>query len=144
MPDIKKSLELLSKKGVYVGVAEDTDDRQTNEMTNALLAFIHTEGAPAQNIPPRPFLQPAIQANKDAIATLQTKAVIAAFAGKPLVVSQQLEKIGMFGRDAVRRWWDDPRNNWAPNTGGTIKRKGSNHPLIDTGQLKNAITYVIE
>lgn len=32
---------------------------------------------------------------------------------------------------------------WAPNTTETVRRKGSSKPLIDTGTLRNAITWQV-
>ena len=34
--------------------------------------------------------------------------------------------------------------NWKPNAPLTIELKGSSHPLIDTGQMRQSITYVVE
>ena len=33
--------------------------------------------------------------------------------------------------------------NWVPNAPATIRRKGSDRPLIDTGQLVNAVEYEV-
>ncbi|MBY6921870.1 hypothetical protein HYH30_19035, partial [Clostridium botulinum] len=43
-----------------------------------------------------------------------------------------------------RAWFTNPSNNWAENSAETIKRKDSDKPLIDTGELRKSITYVIK
>jgi hypothetical protein len=139
-----KALQFLDGKAVYVGVSDGTDARKDNGPTNAELAFLHTNGVPTHNIPPRPFLEPAIKANHIGIGALQTKVVEAASKGNQAEVNIGMQKIGIFAVNCVKQWWDDPRNNWPPNAPSTIARKGSSHPLLDTAQLKNAQTYVIQ
>jgi hypothetical protein len=33
---------------------------------------------------------------------------------------------------------------WAPNSPVTVKMKGSSRPLIDTGAMRQSVTYVVE
>ena len=39
--------------------------------------------------------------------------------------------------------FENPKNNWPPNSPRTIAKKGSDVPLIDTGELRKSITHVI-
>ena len=51
-----KAIKFLKQNEVYVGIADDTTEREeegTKEITNAELLFIHTNGSPINNIPPR-------------------------------------------------------------------------------------------
>ena len=63
---------------------------------------------------------------------------------KPGEAKRHMRMAGMVAQNAVRAWFVDPRNNWAPNAPSTIRRKGSAQPLIDTGELRKAITYVVD
>jgi hypothetical protein len=49
----------------------------------------------------------------------------------------------MLGQNIVRAWFVDPKNGWPENSPITIAAKGSDKPLIDTGELRKAITYVV-
>jgi hypothetical protein len=61
------------------------------------------------------------------------------------------------GQNIARAWFTNPANNWAPNSDITIngskpdkngkqfiKGKGSDQPLIDTGELRKSIIYVVK
>ena len=55
----------------------------------------------------------------------------------------------MFAQNKVRAWFTDERNNWPPNAPSTIEKKSKNgkikdNPLIDTGELRKSITYVVK
>lgn len=57
---------------------------------------------------------------------------------------RHLELAGMEGQNSARDWFEDPRNGWAPNSPVTIALKGSERPLVDTGELRKSITYVVK
>lgn len=140
---IAASLAALQKQTILIGIPQEKSSRKGNPpITNAELAFIHSKGSPAKNIPARPFLE-SIDASKERIANQQAKIVKAALDGKKEQMKMQIEKLGILGVTIAKAWFVDPKNNWAPNRPATIQRKGSDKPLIDTGQLRNAITYVV-
>lgn len=105
--------------------------------------YIKEHGSPAMAIPPRPVLEPSIQANKDPIGKSLKAAGKAALQGDTLGLDANLNRAGMRAQNAARAWFKDPRNNWPPNSPRTIKQKGSDKPLIDTGEMRKAITYVV-
>lgn len=109
---------------------------------DAVAAYIASHGDPAFAIPPRPFLQPSIEANQDLIAKQQSKIIQTAL-NKPQNTELEIRKLGMLGQNLARGWFTDPRNGWPPNAPSTVARKGSDRPNIDTGQLRRAITYVV-
>lgn len=112
-------------------------------MAHAL--YIESHGSPAYNVPPRPIIEPAIEAedNKEMIAKQLARAASEAIDGKPGETRASLHRAGLTAQNAVRDWFEDPRNNWPANTPATIKKKGSDRPLVDTGELRKAITYVV-
>ena len=105
--------------------------------------YIQAHGSPAMAIPPRPVLEPSIKANKEPIGKWLKKASKAALSGDTTEYQACLEKPGMRAAMGARAWFKDSRNNWPPNSPRTIKAKGSDHPLIDTGEMRKAITYVV-
>lgn len=111
----------------------------------AFQAYLYGKGDPMWHVPPRPFLEPALEApdNKEKMIQQQAEMIRAALSGKPERVRVQANRLGIIGRDAVKKWFVDPRNKWAPNHPFIVRMKGSDKPLIDTGQLRNSIHYVI-
>jgi hypothetical protein len=137
---------------------------------NAALAYIHENGAPEIRIPPRPFLRPGVQAAQEAITAGLRKAGELALAGDSLGVDAALNAVGLQAVSSVQRKITD--GPFAPLSQRTIEaranrrgfkggsRKGAKlwlkqsaagqtpdpnlvKPLIDTGKLRQSITYVI-
>jgi hypothetical protein len=117
----------------------------TSAINNAELCYIHTHGSPARHIPARPIIEPAItdKQNSEEITHELELAAQAALDGKPDEVTRQLNLAGVVATNKVRGWFTNSRNGWAPNKPSTIRRKGSSKPLIDTGALRQAMTYVL-
>jgi hypothetical protein len=105
--------------------------------------YVQTHGSPAYAIPPRPVLEPAIRDSKEAIGKQVAGAYCAAMRGDMAGAERGLELAGMVAQNAARAWFENPKNQWPPNSARTIKAKGSNSPLIDTGEMRKSITYVI-
>ena len=105
--------------------------------------YVKTHGSPMLNIPPRPVLEPSIEANKQVIAKQIAIASTAAMENNPHLMEEALNKAGMIATSAAQGWFENPANNWQPNAESTIKKKGSNQPLVDTGEMRKAITYVL-
>ena len=106
--------------------------------------YIMSHGSPLWQIPPRPVLEPAIEAHKDAIVELFNAVIKAAARGNPEATDRAIHRCGMAAQNYCRDWFTDPRNGWPPNSPRTIAMKGSARPLIDTGTMRKAITYVVE
>ena len=116
---------------------------ESGEMSysKAYQMWLQTHGSPLWHAPPRPVLEPAIEHNKEAIAKQLQKASRVALDGDNPEV--ELHRVGMLGQNFARDWFTNPANDWPPNSPITEERKGSDKPLIDTGELRKAITYVI-
>ena len=111
--------------------------------SEAYQLYIQEHGSPLWASPPRPVLEPAIEHSKDWIAEQLGKAAQAALDGDTKGVQDGLHKAGQVAENAARDWFTNPANGWAPNSPETMKLKGSNKPLIDTDQLRKAITHVV-
>ena len=159
-----RRLQGIQKLAAYVGVPAD-DKGRTNALielagktkriksillgtsrnvSNAELLFIHSKGSPIKGIPARPVIEPAIAAdgNRQSIAHELAEVAKATLQDKPDVAQKRLRRAALAGQNAARRFFTDPRNNWAPNKPATIRRKGSDKPLIDTGVLRAAIVGI--
>lgn len=119
-----------------------------NQMSNgkpysaAYEMYIHSHGSALWKAPPRPVLEPSIEHNKEALSQQLGKVAKAALNGQD--PNTELGKAGMMAQNFARDWFTNPANLWPPNSPVTIKKKGSDRPLIDTGELRRAITYVVK
>lgn len=142
---VRNSLDAIMKMEVLVGVPQARTTRAHDKINNAQLLYIHTHGSPLRHLPARPVIEPAIEAdgNKQVISGELKQAVKAQLEGEPQQAKQFMRRAGTAGSNAAKAWFTDARNNWAPNTPFTIRRKRSDRPLIDTGALRKSITWVM-
>lgn len=145
------TLNKMMENEVYVGIADDTTEREADKtgITNAELLFIHTNGSPVNNIPPRPVIEPAIHNDKDRLADMMKKAAQLFMEGRDEEAIKQLQRVGMRGQNVSRQWFVDEKNGWPPNAPAVRAakiKKGSTDPkpLIDTGELRKSITYFVK
>lgn len=118
-----------------------SDMDKGNSYSKAFSLYIHSHGSPLWGSPPRPVIEPAIEAHKKEVSSLMKSGMKEYLQHNKSLIG--LRRAGIFGATVSKSWFDDPRNGWAPNSPLTIKRKGSDIPLIDTGALRRSITYVI-
>lgn len=147
---VKQTLNTVIKKDVLVGVPQEKSSRpeEGEEITNAELMFIHTNGSALRNIPQRPVIEPALEDDRETISKIMKSALQALLNGDEQEYLKQLEIAGLEAQSASQDWFDNPKNGWPPNSPRTIRakiKKGSTEPkpLIDTGELRKSIVYVI-
>lgn len=145
-PNTINNAELL-----YIHTHGIRNNKMIREMSNTMSnnnsysfaydLYIQSHGSPLMNTPPRPVIEPAIEANIEPINDMMKSAM------KSYLMTEStagLRKVGMFASAQCKNWFEDSRNNWAPNSPFTIKKKKSSSPLIDTGAMHQAITYVVD
>lgn len=117
---------------------------ESGELTysKAFQMYLHTHGSPLWHSPPRPVIEPALEKKKEVVAKQLRKVAETALDGQD--PEAELQKAGMLGQNIARAWFTDPANGWAPNSPVTEESKGSDKPLIDTGELRKSITYVVD
>jgi len=113
--------------------------------SKAYAAYITAHGSPLFRIPPRPFLEPAIEKHKDKISEPLKEAAKKALDGNASGIKSEYRKAGMLASNLVKSYFldSDKKPKWAPNHPVTIKKKGSDQPLIDTDELRKSITFVV-
>jgi hypothetical protein len=142
---LKAAMATLRRRMVVVGYPEDKNvSRRGGGITNASLAYIQDKGSPARNIPPRPFLQPGVEAVELPVQKRLAQGARAALDGDEAGVDKSLNAAGLTAQAGVRSFITN--GNFAPLKPSTIKgrqRKGfaGTKPLIVTGQLRNAVNY---
>lgn len=152
MPGLHKALKVLGERRVLVGVPSKTAGRKEDDegnplpITNAALGYIHENGVPELNIPARPFLVPGVASASKVIQSRLKQAGRYTLDGKPDAADKALIATGIVAAQAVqKKITDGPFVPLAPRTLAQRKAKGrtGEKPLIDTGQLRRAITYVV-
>ena len=131
----------LNGSHVLVGFPQGDPKAQRAEgtMSNASLAAVHNFGSPEQGIPPRPFMDEAMN-NADT----KNKLRILTLGGlRRMTVGREtmrgmLGKVGEYMVGAIKSSIRD--GDWIANKPRTIAVKGSSKPLIDTAQMMNSVS----
>lgn len=136
----------LTPTGKLSKTAQNLIDAANGPISNAELLFIFSNGSPLRGQESRPAIEPAIESDptRDLIAKELAASAVAALDGDEDGMIEHLDRAGQIGESASKRWFTDPRNGWEPNKPSTIRAKGSDTPGIDTGQMRRAITHVVE
>lgn len=105
--------------------------------------YVKEHGSPLWQVPPRPVLEPAVEDKKESLGRQLAKVSAAALDGDTVRTEAELNRTGMMAEAAAKGWFDDLKNGWPENAESTKQAKGSDLPLIDTGEMRKAITYVV-
>ena len=144
--DFYDGLKSLPDYIIAIGIQVDASGRKEKiqiGITNAALMYIHENGSPAQHIPARPVLQMTIDwASENLFNKTIDKAlkqyVAAGF--KEEAFDLEVQKLCIRMENYARKLIYSNDGRLAPNAPSTIRAKGDNHPLFDTGQLARSIT----
>lgn len=126
--EIKK---LASDKTVLVGIHEDAGSTDDGDLTMAQLGAIQHFGT--QTIPARPWLDVGVKSG--------TQDYLEVIENHSDDIDNALEIIGQIAVGKVQQYMADLQD--PPNAPNTIAKKGSSNPLIDTGALRQSVTYSI-
>jgi len=147
MPLVQTWVNSLRKVNVFIGVTDENDAREESHIGNIALANIMENGAPSENIPPRPFMKPAIASIKNEIRGRLQIAATYLYQKKNDRARQVLNGIGIKGVAAMRRMME---SNIPPelelNTLKKRKKRGIARAstLIKTKQLWRALSYKVK
>ena len=134
---------------IYFGVPESStirskigkNGKSQVAMTNANLLKIHENGSPVKNIPPRELLEPVLIKHKQEIEKVFTRVYDSLINNDTERADYEMEKLAQRIQMWTQKFFVED-NGWTPNKPATIKRKGSDRPLIDTGELRKSIRGV--
>ena len=106
--------------------------------TGEILA-INEFGSPSKKIPARPFMRTSTEEMKRIIRNYVRGRKAQ---GIPWIGSIEANEIGRLGRTIIQ----DTIINWStpPNAPSTIRRKGEDNPLLETGLLWKSVEYDIQ
>lgn len=137
---------------VHVGVLAEKGGDATHVdsgMTLIEIAATHEFGSADGHIPERSFIRSTLYVRSQAALAQKIEAAAKLVIDGKLEPKKALELLGTFAASEIKNtitfneadgYGEYP---YPPLADSTIKAKGSSVPLIDTGQLKNSITYVV-
>jgi hypothetical protein len=147
-PDLIKVNELfarileLGKYDIAVGVPASKSARgDESELNNAQIAAVNELGSTDGRIPERSFIRSTLTENRNKYARMMGQVARRVSEGQdaPAIA---LHRVGfIISADVKHKIATGP---FIPNAPSTIKRKKSNKPLIDKGQLVQSIDHVIK
>jgi hypothetical protein len=130
---IQKSVE-TARKNFNGSQAADT-------IPMAMIAAVHEFGSPEHGIPERSFLRGGIRRGIPKFQRLNILNLRCVLLGSK-TIEQAIGQLGAVAAGEVKR--EFTAGTFAPNRPATIARKGSSRPLIDSGSLRQSITWVVE
>lgn len=136
---------------VLVGIpAADTEreDDDESQITNAALLAINEFGSPANNIPARPVMAIGIRNAQDEIAEQYKKAMQNALSKGVSALSVFYNRAGIIASNSIKKAINS-QEDLAPPSESTLAARAARgfkgtKALIVTGQMRNAITYVVK
>lgn len=155
--NINKTVATLKNSKVLVGIPSEDNARRTEEdrkespFGNAAILAINHFGSESGHIPPRPVLTIGIRNSKAAVAEQFKKAATAALEGGSNAANVYYERAGTIAANACKKVINDQDGIQAPAE-STIKARKyltksgfkGEKALLVTGQVRNAITYVVK
>lgn len=134
------SMRKIDAKAVKVGI-QSGDKTSDGKKDLAYVASLHEFGSPGGKIPERSFIRSAIDKNENKINNLSDKLSLKILDGS-VTVRNTLDLIGLEVTGMIQEQITD--GDYVPLAPSTIKRKGNDKPLIDTGHMRQSIRHVIE
>ena len=131
--ELKKEIEKLvaDKKTVLVGVHEGAGQAKDGSISMATLGAIQHFGN--DRIPARPWLDVGVKTGVEDYINI--------FKDNGDDLDKALNLVGLVAVGKVQQYMTELKS--PPNAKSTIRAKGSSNPLIDTGALRQSVTYSI-
>lgn len=144
---VLRSIQQLAAQEVLVGIPSETTERQDGEpINNATIGYIQETGSPANNLPARPFLVPGVESVQKEATNQLKRGGDAALSGRAMDADKAMHAAGIIAQNGVKA----KINSGVPpalaaSTLAARRRRGrtGEKPLIDKGELRNSVTYVI-
>lgn len=164
---VKNSLLSNYNKIIKYGIPQDTDTRPIETesvqkkgkngrvytrkvrvaggLSNANILALMEAGSPVNNIPSRILLDAVRKKYNKKIDEYFIKIFDALLENNSTKADLLMEELALRVQTWCQKFFTDEDNGWAPNAPSTIKQKGSDRPLIDTGELRKSIrAFVVE
>lgn len=136
---VMNGIKQLRNSKVTVGWFENT--KYNDGLPISQVAYWNEYGTTKDGksfIPPRPFLRQAVSENTKKWRDLVVNDLKKVSEGD-LSLEQALNRLGVVASGDVKETIADFSN--PPNAPSTIKKKGFNDPLVDTGLMMNSVSH---
>jgi hypothetical protein len=151
------AIQSFKRDSVLVGIpASDNErdqesDEESGPIGNAAILAINHFGSEDAHIPPRPVLAIGIKNAQEAIAIQFKIAAQQVLSKGPAALSMYYERAGIIASNACKKVINDQDHLKPPSPATLAARKyvtksgfKGKKALLVTGQLRNAITYVVK
>lgn len=150
--DFNDIVKRFKKDAVLVGIPEEKTDRTKGEdqgpITNAALLAINDLGSPINNIPARPVMQIGIRNAQDEITQAFREGTVNAFSKGLAALSTAYNRVGIIASNSIKKAINAQEGFEGPSAATLASREArgfkGTKSLIVTGQMRNAITYVVK
>jgi hypothetical protein len=141
---LKKALEAARARGSYAkaGVIGSGKPRTGGGVTNVLIAAVHEFGSPENGIPERAPIRTSFAAHRAEYLEMLRSVVKSVYQLKG-GLEPGLGRIGAKMAADIKRGITSGPGLPPPLAPETVERKGSDRPLVDTGQYVNSITWEV-
>ena len=134
---LERILRDLDKKEIRIGFqrGKATDENGVDMCDIAMWNELGTSHSPA-----RPFMRQTVDNHEGEINALLKQArqsLLGGYSGE-----QVLKEIGLKVKDMMQN--EIINGGFVPNAASTIRKKGSDRPLIDTGRTRQSVNYEIK
>lgn len=129
-------LKKLADSEIQVGFQGD----ETYEDGTALAEVAAYNELGTSDTPARPFMRQSFENHEAELQAACDRANALLSSGGR--AEQALDQLGVFCRGLVQE--EIVEGGFAPNAPSTIKKKGSEQPLIDTGYMRQSVNYVVK
>lgn len=147
-------IKRFRRDDVLVGIpSQDTSrgsngDEKHEPINNAALLAINEFGSPAQNIPARPVMKIGIQSSQKEIAEQFKLAMLGAFKSGISALGVYYNRAGIIASTSIKKVINAQEGIQEPSESTLAARQAQGFKgtkaLIVTGQMRNAITYVVK
>lgn len=156
--ELLESLNQISSKKINIGLLGDADSKMLTignvqefgcqiKVTPKMRAYLNSIGIHLKNntkyinIPERSFIRAGFESGRNDLEETVKRYLKYLFAGK---ISQEkfFEMTGIRAKDLIKDYMTDLRK--PPLHPVTKQRKGSSHPLIDTGHLRDTVDFEVK
>ena len=135
--ELIEKLKASSQKAVYVGFPAEFNEKieGSDNFNLASLAAVLEFGN--ERIPSRPFLRQTLAENQKKYIELFVELI-----GKGFSIEQVYKQIALTAQGDVQL--NIAKGDWVANAESTIKRKGSDKPLIDIGTMRQSVRGIVK
>ncbi len=135
---LKKALEELNKLELFIGFQRGNGSEADGTDLCDIAAW--NELGTSRGIPSRPFIRNTVDLHGEEINKTLDEMVKQILNGK--TAEQVLRSAGIYLKGQMQE--EIKNGEYVPNAPATIRKKKSEHPLIDTGRMRSSVQYQIK